>query len=86
MGCGVGDLGQPNYRSHVRDYLYQPMKMAIVKKFENVTKLLCMLRPLQLTEQRIYHIIIYSCHKVTHNGFFSYLPLRKISNGELLRF
>ena len=36
-------------------------------EFKNVTKLLCMLRAIRLTEKHIYHIIAYSWHKVTHN-------------------
>jgi len=38
--------------------MYQPM--GIVKKYENVTKLLYTLRAIRLVETRIYHIIVSS--------------------------
>jgi len=37
-----------------------------LQKYENVTKLLCMLRAIWLAETHFYHIIIYSWRKVTH--------------------
>jgi hypothetical protein len=51
-----------------------------LQKYENVTKLLCILRVNRLTKTGIYHIIVYSWHYVTHMwlvmGVFSDLSCR----------
>ena len=63
----VGDLRNPHYRSHARDPMLQPMKMAMVRMW-TFSMLICMLREIWLDGNH-----------VTHNRVSSDLPLRSIS-------
>ena len=60
---GVGDMRKPHYMGVT---LCTCQWKFLFREYENVTKLLCMLRAIWLAEKYFYHIINYSWHKVTN--------------------
>jgi hypothetical protein len=55
---GMGYLMKPHYGSRASQWKCR------LQKHENITKLICILRTIRLAEWRIYHIVIYSWHKI----------------------